>query len=63
LAPVEEDADDDDVEAGAENENGNAAKNFDDGAEPHREDGVEHAVGDHHVAHVVNAPPAGDVRL
>jgi hypothetical protein len=63
LAPAEEDTDDDEVAAGAEHEDGDPAEDLDDGAEAHGEGGVEHAVRDHYVTHVVHAPAARDVGL
>ena len=61
--PVEEDPDDNGVEASAEDEDRDAANDFDDVAEAHREDGVANAVRDHHVADVVHAPAASHVSL
>ena len=61
--PVEEDSDDDDVEASSKDKNWNPSKDLDDGAKSHGEDGIKHAVGDHHVADVVHTPTASDVSL
>ena len=61
--PVEENCNDNNIEGSTEDEDGNASDLFDDDAESQRKNCVTHAVSDHHVAHVVNAPAAGDEGL